>query len=325
MPHQTRRTVHSSQLPFVETLPRRADELRDVQRGRGMRRLACVQGRAPCSTRAVSGQNKCSRRHVPDTNFTTQMSDHQICSTRTFRRLTDRPAIRESVHTGGLAAPRPKSVAEAEKVRLVDRIQHLDGGALDDLVFQRGNTERSLPPVCLRDVHPPNRLRPVPPALQPSREVPEVCPPVSPRSAATSPRRPPARRLASARGTPPETIDVVDVVQERREPHLLIPSCRLTYPLQRTERAVPARCPGRVLLVAGSLWPDPFPPSPPPTGCPALFGDFAGTRACPTSLVVHRRRASLDFPTRPAARHPPRATRDLPVLARGVSVHARGL
>ncbi len=40
--------------------------------------------------------------------------------------------------------------------------------------------------------------------------------------------------------------------------------------------------------------------------------------------AVHRRRASLDFPTRPAVLHGGRP-RALPVLARGVSVHARGL
>jgi hypothetical protein len=38
------------------------------------------------------------------------------------------------------------------------------------------------------------------------------------------------------------------VVQERRELQLLILTCCLTYPLQRTGRVFPARCPGRVLL-----------------------------------------------------------------------------
>src|SRR2546430_3099011 len=47
--------------------------------------------------------------------------------------------------------------------------------------------------------------------------------------------------------------EVVDVVQKRREPQLLILLCCLTYPLQRTGRVFPARCPGRVLL-----WQVPF-------------------------------------------------------------------
>ncbi len=45
-----------------------------------------------------------------------------------------------------------------------------------------------------------------------------------------------------------ERFEVVDVVQERREPQLLIPSGCLTYPLQRIGRVGPARCPGRVWL-----------------------------------------------------------------------------
>ena len=48
----------------------------------------------------------------------------------------------------------------------------------------------------------------------------------------------------------PEHRWVVDVVQERGEPQRPIPPRCLTYPLQRTVHAIlPARCPGRVLLV----------------------------------------------------------------------------
>ena len=73
-----------------------------------------------------------------------------------------------------LAAPRPEPVREPEKVRLVDGVQHLDRRALDDLVFQRGNAERSLPPVRLRDVHPTHRLRSVRSSLQPLGQVLEI-------------------------------------------------------------------------------------------------------------------------------------------------------
>jgi hypothetical protein len=41
-----------------------------------------------------------------------------------------------------LAAPRPKPVGETQEVHLVDGVQNLDDGALDDLVLQRGDTER---------------------------------------------------------------------------------------------------------------------------------------------------------------------------------------
>ena len=51
----------------------------------------------------------------------------------------------------------------------------------------------------------------------------------------------------------PQAIQVVDVVQERREPLLAVPFGCLPYPLQRTGRAVPARSPGRVLLAQVSF------------------------------------------------------------------------
>ena len=73
-----------------------------------------------------------------------------------------------------LAAPRSEPVREAEEVRLVDGVQHLDRGPLDDLVLQRGHADRPLPPVGLGDVHPPNRLRSVRSALQPFGEVLEI-------------------------------------------------------------------------------------------------------------------------------------------------------
>ena len=96
-----------------------------------------------------------------------------------------------------LAAPRPEPVREAEEVGLVDGVQHLDRGALDDLVLQRGHAERPLPPVGLGDVHPPHRLRPVRSAFQPVGKVLEVAPPVPRRSAATSRRPRPAPRPSS--------------------------------------------------------------------------------------------------------------------------------
>jgi len=48
--------------------------------------------------------------------------------------------------------PRPEPVGETAEVHLVDGVQHLDDGPLDDFVLQRGDAERPLPPVRLRDV-----------------------------------------------------------------------------------------------------------------------------------------------------------------------------
>jgi hypothetical protein len=81
-----------------------------------------------------------------------------------------------------------------------------------------------------------------------------------------------------------------------------VPSCRVPYPLQRTGRTLPARRPGRVLLAQVSL------------GQTASLHPLRGRlrpsvvrglhrycRPVRLPLAVHRRRASIDFPTRPAA------------------------
>ena len=85
-------------------------------------------------------------------------------------------------------------------------------------------------------------------------------------------------------------------------------------------------CVRDVFCCADSLWPGPFPPSPPP---PAVSGlvrrllRYYGPVRLPA--FVHHRLVSLDFPTRPEALFASEATRDLPVPAQGVSVRARGL
>jgi hypothetical protein len=65
-------------------------------------------------------------------------------------------------------APRSEPVGDAEEVDLVDRVQDLGDGTLHDFVLQRGNAERPLPPVRLRDDRSPDRPRPVCSPLQPS-------------------------------------------------------------------------------------------------------------------------------------------------------------
>ena len=73
---------------------------------------------------------------------------------------SDRQRIQRIV----LATPRSEAVGEAEKVSFADGIQHLDDGALDDLVFQRWDT--------LRIMHLPSifgvgdRLRSIPASLR---------------------------------------------------------------------------------------------------------------------------------------------------------------
>src|SRR5260370_13808065 len=55
-----------------------------------------------------------------------------------------------------------------EEVFLVDGVQHHDGSALDDLVFQGGDRQRPLPSVRLRYVRPAGRLVPVCSPVDPS-------------------------------------------------------------------------------------------------------------------------------------------------------------
>ncbi len=102
----------------------------------------------------------------------------------------------------------------------------------------------------------------------------------------------------------PQVLDVVNVVQERREPHRLVPLSNFTYPLQRTARAVPVLRPGRVLLARV-----PFGQAPSlhplrrrlPSVVRRLRRYYGPVRL---PLAVHRRRASTDFPTRPASPSP---------------------
>src|SRR6266436_6333773 len=152
-----------------------------------------------------------------------------------------------------LAAPWSEPVRKSKKVGFIDSVQHLDRRALDNFVFQRRYSERSLPPVGLRDKHSTHRLRSVCSPLQPFGKVLEIVfqflPVVPPRLPVHARRSFPLQAEVGHA----QRFQVVDVVQERREPQLLILSCCLTYPLQRTRRVHPARCPGRVLL-----WQVPF-------------------------------------------------------------------
>jgi hypothetical protein len=150
-------------------------------------------------------------------------------------------------------SPRSEAVGKAEEVDLVDRTQDLNDGALGDLVFQRGNSERPLPPVRLRDEASQDRPRPVRSPRQPSGEILEILfqplPIVLPRLSVDSRSGVSLQREVCA----PQAVSVVDMVQKRREPLLPFSLSCLTYPLERTWRAVPAQGPGRVLLGEISL------------------------------------------------------------------------
>src|SRR5215472_4103591 len=200
--------------------------------------------------------------------------------------------------------PVPPSVMSKPSWRkpgFVNGVQYLDSRALDNFVFQHGYAERSFPSVALVDIHPTHRLRSVRSPLQPMGEILEV---FLEGLAVVSPRLPVHTRrrfLLQREVSRAQRFQVVDVVQKRSEPQLLILLGCLTYPLQRTERVFPAPCPGRVLL--GQV---PFGQT--PSLHPLrnrLPGVVRGLRRYCWSVrlprSVHHRRASLDFPMRPRA------------------------
>src|SRR5467141_2282577 len=156
-------------------------------------------------------------------------------------------------------------------------------------------------PLGLRDKHPTHRLRSVRSSLQPFGKILEmhfqlltVMPPRLPIHAWRG-------FLLQAEVSHAQRFQVVDVLQKRREPQLLILSCCLTYPLHRAERVFPARCPGRVLLLQV-----PFGQTlslhPLRVRLPGLVRGllrYYWSVRLPRS--VRHRRMSLDFPMRPRA------------------------
>src|SRR5580692_1361388 len=200
------------------------------------------------------------------------------------------------------AAPRPESIRKSQKVQFIDRIQHLDRGTLDDLIFQRGNAEGPKLPrfTHLRDVNSTHRPCSVRSPLESLGEVLEVrlegLAVVLPRLAIDSR----GRILLRCQVRCPQSFDVVDVVVERSEPLFLISSCCLTYSLQRAWRAFPALRPGRVTLERVPL--GQLPSLPHFRGRSLGFVQrvhwYCGAVRLPTS--VRHRRTSFDFPTRSA-------------------------
>ena len=200
-----------------------------------------------------------------------------------------------------LAASWPEPVRESEEIRFLDGVQHLDRRTLDDFIFQRRDSERSLPPVGLRDIHPTHRLRSIRSSLQPIGKILEI--PLQFFSV-----MPPRLPVHTGRGFllqsevgHAQCFQVVNVVQKRCEPQLLILSCCLTYPLQRTRRVSPARCPGRVLLrqVPFGQTPSLRPLRNRLPGVVRGLPRYSGSVRLPRS--VRHRCTSLDFPMRPKA------------------------
>jgi hypothetical protein len=124
----------------------------------------------------------------------------------------------------------PEPIRESQEVLFADRVQHLDGGTLDDFIFQRGDTER--PKLTrfthLRDVHPAHRPCSVGSSLESMGEILEVClkvlPVVLPRLSVHAC----CGVLFNRKECCPQSLDVVDVVEECGEPLFPISTCCLS-------------------------------------------------------------------------------------------------
>ena len=159
---------------------------------------------------------------------------------------------RERIQRIVRATPRPEPIRETEEVLLVYGVQHLHHRTLEDLVLQGGDTERALPPVRLRYVHPSRRARPVGAAVDTAEQVFEVLSQILPVSV-------PRHLIDTWCGLRvdrhvgrPQPIKV-DVMQQCSEPCFLVPSCHLSHTVQPAWHALPGTAsgacrPGRVPL-----------------------------------------------------------------------------
>ena len=102
--------------------------------------------------------------------------------------------------------------------------------------------------IRLRDVHPLDRTRVVPPSLEAVRQVPQICLQVlsigRPGLSINARSRiavQPVIRLA-------ESVDIVDMVPERSQRLRVVPPRCLSYPVERTLQGAPALCPDPGLL-----------------------------------------------------------------------------
>jgi hypothetical protein len=128
-------------------------------------------------------------------------------------------------------APGPEPVGETEKVDFVDGVQHLDHCPLEDLVLQRGDSERSQPPVGFRYVRPASRHCPVGAPHHPVVEIFEVILELHP---VVMPPHPVHSRRGARADRPvglPQAVDG-EMVQKRGETHIPVRSRQLAHTIQ---------------------------------------------------------------------------------------------
>src|ERR1700745_4105654 len=70
-----------------------------------------------------------------------------------------------------LIAPWSEAIREAPKILLVNLVEDRDYGLLNNLVLQRGDPERPLPPIRFRNVHSSRWLRSISAAVNPAVQI----------------------------------------------------------------------------------------------------------------------------------------------------------
>src|SRR6202049_2603580 len=158
----------------------------------------------------------------------------------------------ESIQRIVLAASRSESVREAEEILLVDGLQNVHDGLLDDLVFQAQNAEWPLGAVRLRDVCPSGRARPI---AAPMHSIVQVLEFLFEGFSISLPCHTidSGRSVTREREIAPLQEIGGDVMQQCREPYRLALSRRLAHGCQSVRRGIPAQCPGRGRLNAVPL------------------------------------------------------------------------
>ena len=223
-----------------------------------------------------------------------------------------------------LAAPGPEPVGEPQKILFVNLVEDRHYGLLDDLILQGCDAQGTLPSIGFRDVGSLGRLRairsPMDAAMQVRQLLIQARLVLLPRHAVDSGRRFPLQRVVAL----PQQLGR-DMVEQRGEPRPLVPTCCFTHTVQVAQLAGPALSPGRGRLPDVLLGRSP---------------SLHALRRCLLTLVRTLRRyyATVRLPTdvhvglrahgllQPARRIFPDGHRwGLPVLARGVSMHAWGL
>src|SRR3984957_15346248 len=104
---------------------------------------------------------RCSINRISHAWLIVSKNDRISASRTQLIRRFPQP-IRERVQRIVLSTLRPEPVTEPQELRLVDRRQDRRHRRLDNLVLQRGNAQRSTPPIRLRNIPSTGGQRSIP-------------------------------------------------------------------------------------------------------------------------------------------------------------------